>query len=422
MASVTTEKRNGRTLYRIEYRDKDKRRRKLRLGAMAKRDAQAIATKVESIVSAQVAGNELTETTAKWISTIPNELHQRLAEHELCQPRSHRTIGEWIESYLAGHCGKVGEYCQRNLERSRDYLVEFFDKSRSLRSITQAEAQAFRDWLASEKGLAQATVAQHIKKAKQFFLAAIEAKAVTESPFAKITAGTMANDERSVYVPVDKIEKAIGMAPDAQWRLIIALARYGGLRTPSETLRLRWADVDFVAGTLTIHMTKTAKHGKVKRVMPILPELRPHLQDAFDPEADRCISRYQTSNLNLRKVFLEILAKAGLEPWPRLFHNLRGSLETDLADRFPIHVVTEWLGNSAAVASKHYLKVTADHIASANRGGVGQGLGTANAVTGTTSTITETEKPRNSRGSDGSGCPELVPSIPPRGLEPLLPD
>lgn len=332
---------------------------------------------MQSIVSVQVAGNDLPTATADWLATIGDDLHQRFAEQALCKPRAHRTLGEWVEQYLSTHCDKVGEYCQRNLERSRDYLLQFFDKDRPLRSITPSEAKAYRDWLADEKGLAQATVAQHIKKAKQFFLAAVKAEAIAKTPFAEVTAGTMANDERSVYVAAATIEKAIAMAPDAQWRLIIALARYAGLRTPSETLALRWADVDFVAGTLTVHMTKTAKQGKTKRVVPILPELRPHLEDAFDPEADRCISRYQTSNLNLRKMFLQILGKAKVKPWHRLFHNLRGSLQTDLADRFPLQCVTEWLGNSVKVATAHYLKVTADHITTATTHGVGHGVGTS---------------------------------------------
>lgn len=45
-------------------------------------------------------------------------------------------------------------------------------------------------------------------------------------------------------------------------------------------------------------------------------------------------------------------------PWPKLFQNMRSSRETDLAAVFPIHVVCAWLGNSPAVARKHYLQVT----------------------------------------------------------------
>jgi hypothetical protein len=32
--------------------------------------------------------------------------------------------------------------------------------------------------------------------------------------------------------------------------------------------------------------------------------------------------------------------------------------ETELAESFPMHVVCEWIGNSAAIAAKHYLQVT----------------------------------------------------------------
>jgi hypothetical protein len=33
--------------------------------------------------------------------------------------------------------------------------------------------------------------------------------------------------------------------PDAQWRLLVALARYGGVRTPSESLAIEWSHVDW---------------------------------------------------------------------------------------------------------------------------------------------------------------------------------
>ncbi len=41
--------------------------------------------------------------------------------------------------------------------------------------------------------------------------------------------------------------------------------------------------------------------------------------------------------------------------------NLRSTRETDLTERFPVHVICEWIGNSAPVAAKHYLQVTDEH-------------------------------------------------------------
>ena len=60
-----------------------------------------------------------------------------------------------------------------------------------------------------------------------------------------------------------------------------------------------------------------------------------------------------------------MIARIGEQPWPRLWHALRASAETDLVARFPIHVVTEWLGNTPAVAARHYLRVTPEDIARA---------------------------------------------------------
>jgi hypothetical protein len=49
----------------------------------------------------------------------------------------------------------------------------------------------------------------------------------------------------------------------------------------------------------------------------------------------------------------------------RTFQNLRSSREPELAESFPIHVVTKWLGNSPKVAMKHYLQTTEEHFAKA---------------------------------------------------------
>lgn len=39
---------------------------------------------------------------------------------------------------------------------------------------------------------------------------------------------------------------------------------------------------------------------------------------------------------NFRTRFAKLIAKAGVKPWPKLFHNLRASCETDLAKTHPI--------------------------------------------------------------------------------------
>src|SRR5262249_42560705 len=145
----------------------------------------------------------------------------------------------------------------------------------------------------------------------------------------------------------------IAAAPDAEWRLLIALSRFGGLRCPSEHLALEWRDVDWERSRFLVRSPKTGD-----RWVPIFPELRPYFDECFELAEEgtvHVITRYRDKNANLRTAFLKIIKRAGVKPWPKVFHNLRASRETELAAQFPIHVVCQWIGNSAAIAAKHYL-------------------------------------------------------------------
>ena len=100
-------------------------------------------------------------------------------------------------------------------------------------------------------------------------------------------------------------------------------------------------------------------------------ELRPYLEEVFEeaePGTEYVITRYRDSNTNLRTRLQKIIRRAGLKPWPKLWQNLRSTQETELAESWPIHVVCQWIGNSQAVAAKHYLQVTDEHFRQAAKG------------------------------------------------------
>jgi hypothetical protein len=63
------------------------------------------------------------------------------------------------------------------------------------------------------------------------------------------------------------------------------------------------------------------------------------------------------NNCNLRTTFGKIIDRAGLDPWPRLFHALRASCESDLAREYPITTVCKWIGNTVSIAARHYVQV-----------------------------------------------------------------
>ncbi len=194
--------------------------------------------------------------------------------------------------------------------------------------------------------------------------------ALADNPFAEVSAKAVMRQDRQRFITREETDRLLAVC-NPTWRVIVALSRYGGLRCPSEVLSLRWQDVDWDAGRIVVPSPKTEHHvGKASRTIPLFAELRPILTEAFDLAPDGAVYVVDGNhreaantasgwrNCNLRTQFERIVKRAGLQPWPRLFHAMRASRETELAKEYPIHVVTSWLGNTPRIALKHYLQVT----------------------------------------------------------------
>ncbi|MBU0617205.1 MAG: site-specific integrase [Planctomycetes bacterium] len=257
-------------------------------------------------------------------------------------------------------------------EQTRGYLVEYFGSSKPLRDIMPGDADEWRLWLIGTKKLADNTVRRRCGVAKQFFKAAVRKGLISSNPLVELVAAVLGNPKREYFLTREQTEKVLEACPDAEWRLLFALCRYGGLRCPTEVLGLRWVDVDWERGRFTIHSPKTEHHlGRDRRVVPLFPELLPYLRDMFEQAVDgaeHVITRYRKRNTNLRTQLMKIIGRAGLAPWPKLSQNLRSTRQTELEDQFPSHVVCAWMGNSRPIAAKHYLQVTDEHYERAVNG------------------------------------------------------
>jgi hypothetical protein len=78
------------------------------------------------------------------------------------------------------------------------------------------------------------------------------------------------------------------------------------------------------------------------------------LFEEAEPGAQYVIARHRLGCLNLRQQFERIIERAGEKQWPKLFHNLRASRETELLREYDLTTVCKWIGNSPAEAAKHY--------------------------------------------------------------------
>jgi integrase len=365
--------RNGRRS--IQFVNAAGDRKTLALGKVTQKQAEFIKTKVEALAAACITGFPPDDEVSAWLAKRDTVMLEKLATVELIPnvKRVSATIGSFLDDYTSGRID-VKPATREVWSQPVRNLKEFFGVDRPLRSITAGDAENFRLFLVGEK-LAATTVQKRLQFARQFFRSACRHKLVAENPFADVRSNAGKDSERQRFITQEAAHKLLDACPSLDWRLIIALSRFGGLRCPSEVLSLKLTDIDWENERITVHSPKTEHHpGKDTRVIPLFPELRPILDEAFHSAPVGAVyvvsERYRKAAMgphgwrgcNLRTTMEKIIRRAGMTPWPRLFHNLRSSRETELCERFPVHVVAAWLGNTPEIARKHYLQTTDEHF------------------------------------------------------------
>ena len=236
----------------------------------------------------------------------------------------------------------------------------------AIASITPGDAARFGRW-------ARANIKAHshsgktIADARQLFKAAIADRLIADNPFLGIDSSQRHIRGREAYVTPAEVQKLIALA-DPYYAALIACARFAGLRVPSEPLELRWDQINWDTGRMVITSPKLVHHEPTREV-PLFPEVRPHLERLFDLAPDGAVhafDRYRSTAAKVYRAGLErLIERSGLTQWPKLWMNLRASCRTDLLERFPSHVVNDWLGHSGKIGGKHYDRTHAGHFADA---------------------------------------------------------
>ncbi len=404
MSSISTNKQTGGR--KIQFSLDGRRRKSLRLGAVTLRQAQTVRGYVDDLVHSHKTSTAPKDKTLQWLGELSDDMYDRIAATGLIPQRVRATLGDFTRQHIDSRKVELKHSTVQVFERARNHLIAHFGEERPIHEITAGDADVF--WLyMAEAGLAQATARKMIQRCKQFMNAAMRQGLVTENPFADLKSSATRNAKRMRFITQQTIEKVIQAVPDAEWRLIIALARYGGLRTPSETLLLRWCDVDWDKGVMKVRSPKTEAHEDGEsRYIPIFKELYPYLREAFElaePGSLHCITRYRDSNANLRTQFLRIIDRAGVKEWPKLFQNLRSSRASELAKQYPMHMLVEWMGHTVEVSLKHYMQATEDDFKAASY------LGGEEAVQYPVQNL----RPfGGSKGNEGEGDNDEIRSIP----------
>ena len=375
MASVSHNKNGTRS---IQFVAGDKKRRTIRLGHVTQKTAESIKTRVEALHVAILSRTPLDSETAAWVGQLGDELRAKLQAVGLVEARVKKdailTIAEHVKAYIARRTDTRPSTLM-NLQRAEAMLVEFIGTEKRLDEFTKADARNWLLWM-KEKKYANATIGRMFRRGAQFFKAAVEGEILTRNPLAGVKTPSQKNKERQHFVPQDVALKVIEAGTDASWRLVVALSRFGGLRIPSELVGLTWTDIRWDENKFRVRSPKTEHHeGKGERWVPIYPELRPYLVEAFEaaPEGAVRILPSIDAGTNLGQKLSRTIQAAGVSEWPKLFQNMRSSRQTELSAVYPITDVCAWMGNSLQVAGNHYLQPLSDSFQRASESGAKSG-------------------------------------------------
>jgi len=357
-----------------------KKRRTIRTCKCSKKNAQTAQNMIEKLVEAKALSVPIDQQTATWLNSIDDKLLGRLVKAGLAKARPTTKLKAFVSSYIEGR-HDVKPASKTVWRQGETSLYEFFGEDRLAHTITTAEAEDFKQQLIKQK-LALYTVRKRLQAVRMFFSAMAKRGLIQVNPFNGVKGVQAVVDEsRNVYVPAADVQAVMEEAPDAEWRAMIALSRFGGLRLPSEVLSLKWEHIDWEKERITVVSPKTAHHpGRGQRVIPLFPELVQPLTEAFEAAPDGAIyvvTRHRSQadgpegwrTTNLRTRFNKMIQRAGLEPWPKPFQAMRASCETDLLEKHPLQAVARWMGHSPKVAVANYLRVRDEHFDQAINGG-----------------------------------------------------
>jgi len=325
---------------------------------LSKNEQTRISSLVDELERCKKMGLPLTEQIQSRVNEIRGSwLSGQLVKKGLLLPQQELALGAFLDELIAKRDDLAKSTLDKWKNASRS-LVEFFGGTKDMSQITVGDAEDFRLSLQKTE-LAEATISKRLRLARQFFADALKHEQIRKNPFVDLKTGSESNDSRRHYVQTSDIDKVLNAAPSADWRVIISLWRYGGLRK-GEVLLLNWSDILWEQNKIRVSSPKTSRYGKPERIIPLWPEVRGYLDELHDlakPGQKRVITRYK-SGQNLYTEFARIVERSGVEKWPRLIQNLRSSAQNDLeiAGHRP-SVVAAWIGNSESIARRHYLGV-----------------------------------------------------------------
>ena len=252
-------------------------------------------------------GRELSDRDQIRLDNLPSSLRGSLANKGLYPARHVKSLASFLNGYLQERTDLKPRSCMA-WKTLIKMLIDFFGDV-LLHEVTQEKAALFRSHLVKQ-GYSTAYISKLIKNARHFFGVAKRRKLLDENPFKYVEAGSQINKARMKFVTLEVTNRLIDACSNAKDRLKIALARFAGLRIPSELVGLRWSEVDWDKGVFVVHSPKTERKGKGQRTVPIFDIDKPCMK-----LRRYMVAAYQEVPEGEDRIFPEIHENKSLGSW-----------------------------------------------------------------------------------------------------------
>ena len=357
MATLTIDKRSG-TLYHIQWYE-NKQRRSISLGGSkySRKTAETVKEIVETLLwyrhNIQIVPEK---TVANWLQTAPAELLAKLAKVGLIAVHEKKTCQHLWEAFL----NKKKDAKWKTLRGYLNCQTQFYETFSPTEAIETITPDRLLEWKAAMlTKLAEASTATYLKVTRTILNFAVDQKWLPDNPMRRIPIGSFVNRNKDRIISRGDYVKLLDACPNQEWRTIIALARIGGLRCPSELKQLRWTDINWEQNRFLVHSPKTEHHTNHReRIVPLFPELREELDRHFLADTSIgntfVIQDLQGTEWNLGIPFQKIAHNAGLGTIVRPFDNMRMSRSNEVWESFGPAKENLWIGHSEATRRKHY--------------------------------------------------------------------
>jgi hypothetical protein len=264
------------------------------------------------------------------------------------------TLGDLIRLHEPSIQDKKFLTRQKYMEWYRE-MEKFFGSDRSLGEIGKTDAERMRSWCLSKRfrKLSTATVARGVRMCRTIFQFGVDSGLMLRNPFYKVKCGSDVNVQRQEYVERSRVMRVVEACSSEEDRFVLLLARFAGLRIPSEIRYMKFGD--FTGDRFSVHPdTKTGP-----REVPFFEELRESFERLRKGrlKEDLIFPCNYAEMRGYRPRILRSMVTIGEKGWEKLFVNLRSSCITDFVmlgcnDK----TLDSIFGNSSFVRFRHYVQ------------------------------------------------------------------